>query len=162
MRHSKTGEPIAVRNSPVHGRGVFARRALAPCSFIGHYAGRRHGEAAAREREWNDRVTYLFGLSDGTLIDGADGGNATRYLNHCCEPNCEAVESEGAGGQLEIALYTIRPVLAGDELFLDYALTIDEGTNPADFPCACGAARCRGTLVSSSGGQPGSTVGASG
>ena len=162
MRDSKTGAPIAVRDSPIHGRGVFARRALAPGSFIGHYTGRRHGEEEAREREWNDRVTYLFGLSDGSLIDGADGGNATRYLNHSCDPNCEAIELEGADGRLEIALHTIRAVPAGDELFLDYALTIDESTDPADFPCACGAAQCRGTLVSSSGGQPSSTVGASG
>jgi SET domain-containing protein len=35
-------------------------------------------------------VTYLFALSDGATIDGSDGGNATRYINHSCRPNCVA------------------------------------------------------------------------
>ena len=57
--------------------------------------GRRYTAAALLKVEWrarHDGITYLFNLSDGTTIDGGDGGNATRFLNHACKPNCEAVE----------------------------------------------------------------------
>src|SRR3989441_3902013 len=137
---------VEVRHSSVHGHGVFAARELLPGTLVGVYAGRRYAahEACAR---WDDGLTYLFGLSDGTLIDGAQGGNATRHLNHACEPNCEAVEEYADNGQLTVRIETIKAIRAGEELFLDYALDIDAGDDPADYPCRCGLARCRGTSV---------------
>ena len=86
-------------------------------------------------------------VTDGTLIDGAQGGNATRHLNHACEPNCEAIEEYAEDGQLTVRIETIKTVPAGAEMFLDYALDIDAGDHPSDYPCRCGLARCRGTLV---------------
>ena len=83
---------VEVRHSSVHGHGVFAARELPPGALVGVYAGRRYAVHEASAMTWDDGLTYLFGLSDGTLIDGAQGGNATRHLNHACEPNCEAVE----------------------------------------------------------------------
>ena len=46
-----------------------------------------------------------------------------------------------------MSIETIKAIRAGEELFLDYALDIDAGDDPADYPCRCGLARCRGTLV---------------
>jgi len=46
---------------------------------------------------WNDQLTYPFGLSDGSIIDDAEGGNATRHINHACVPNVEVVERRSAG-----------------------------------------------------------------
>jgi SET domain-containing protein len=138
---------LEVRHSSVHGYGVFAARELPFGTLVGVYAGRRYTAHEARAMAWDDELTYLFGLSDGTLIDGAQGGNATRHLNHACEPNCEAVEEYADDGQLTVRIETIMAVRAGEELFLDYALDIDAGDAPADYPCRCGLARCRGTLV---------------
>jgi hypothetical protein len=75
---------VEVRESRVHGAGVFALHSLPPGFLVGVYEGRRYAPSQAREREWDDAITYLFGLSDGTLIDAADGGNATRHINHSC------------------------------------------------------------------------------
>ena len=138
---------VEVRHSSVHGHGVFAARELLPGALVGVYAGRRYAVHEASAMTWDDGLTYLFGLSDGTLIDGAQGGNATRHLNHACEPNCEAVEEYADDGQLTVRIETIMAVRAGEELFLDYALDIDAGDAPSDYPCRCGLARCRGTLV---------------
>jgi uncharacterized protein len=138
---------IEVRHSSVHGYGVFAACDL-PCgTLVGEYAGRRYTARQARGMAWDDGLTYLFGLSDGTLIDGAQGGNATRHLNHACEPNCEAIEEYADDGRLTVRIETIKAVRAGEELFLDYALDIDAEGDPSDYPCRCGLARCRGTLV---------------
>jgi hypothetical protein len=148
---SSTSALIEVRGSPIHGQGVYARRRLSRGTCIGVYEGRRYSAAALLEVDWSVRhegMTYLFNLSDGTTIDGADGGNATRFLNHACKPNCVAQERVDEQGHLTLELITARAVAAGAELFLDYALTIDESETPADYPCRCGMPNCRGTLVS--------------
>ena len=136
---------VEVRRSDVHGQGVFALRNLRAREVIGHYTGRRYGPDDTHPG-WNDQLTYLFGLSDGSVIDGAQGGNATRHINHACIPNVEAVERRGADDELSIVVRTVRALRAGDELFLDYALVID-GDDPADYPCACGTDACRGTMA---------------
>lgn len=140
---------LEVRHSNVHGHGVFAARALPSGALVGLYAGRRYSAREARTVECDHGLTYLFRLSDGTLIDGAQGGNATRHLNHACEPNCAAFEADTDDGQLTVRIETIRPVRAGEELFLDYALDIDAQDARTDYPCRCGLAQCRGTLAAS-------------
>src|SRR2546427_1885579 len=132
---------VVVRHSSVHGQGVFAVCELPPGTVVGGYAGRRYAAHEASAMAWDDGLTYLFGLSDGTLIDGAQDGNATRHLNHACEPNCEAIEAYADDGQLTVRIETIKAIRAGEELFLDYALDIDAEDDPADFPCHCGHAR---------------------
>ena len=96
---------------------------------------------------WDDQLTYLFGLSARSFIDGAQGGNATLHINHACMPNVEAVELHTDDGELELVVRAIRRIRAGEELFLelDYALVIG-GNDPADYPCACGPHLCRGTI----------------
>ena len=141
---------VEVRLSPVHGRGVYTLRRLPRGTCIGLYEGRRYTAPALLEVDWHARhegLTYLFGLSDGTTIDGAEGGNATRFINHSCEPNCLAQEVTDEHGMPVLQVVTSKRILPGAELFLDYALTIDESETPADYPCRCGARTCRGTLV---------------
>lgn len=138
---------IELRQSDIHGLGVFATQDLPVGTEIGSYTGRRYSEKEAAELDFNDEVTYLFSLSDGSVIDGGQGGNATRHLNHACEPNCEAEEVESAAGELGIRFETIRQVRAGDELFIDYGLVIDDSRDPSEYACACGSAQCRGTMA---------------
>ncbi|MEO8124008.1 MAG: SET domain-containing protein-lysine N-methyltransferase [Burkholderiales bacterium] len=136
---------VEVRRSCVHGQGVFATRLLQAGEQIGCYAGRRYAPDHV-EDAWNDRLTYIFGLSDGSMIDGAQGGNATRHLNHACVPNVEAIEEYDESDKLVINICATRRIAAGEELFLDYALEV-EGDDPAAYPCACVSTQCRGTLV---------------
>jgi len=133
-----------VRRSPIHGLGLFAVRAIAAGEEIGVYAGQRYG--ADGQAEWDDTLTYLFGLSDGTLIDGREGGNATRHINHSCEPNCSAYEVEDPRGVPVIVIEAERDIASGEELYLDYALDVGE-EDISSYACACGTSRCRGTMV---------------
>ena len=105
------------------------------------------GADELEQGEWDSRLTYLFALSNGDVIDGAQGGNATRHLNHACEPNCEPVEYPDDDGNPAIRIETTREVQAGEELFIDYALVIDGAEDAGDYPCCCGAANCRGTMA---------------
>ena len=127
MKHRKqiTSSTPFVRVGPsgVHGLGAFATRDLPPEAFLGLYEGRRYTKAEIATKVWNDQLTYLFTLSNHETIDGAKGGNATRHLNHSCEPNCEAVEEYDEGGELVLKFQTLTAVDAGDELFIDYSTT---------------------------------------
>ncbi len=61
--------------------------------------------------------TFLFGLSDGRVIDGGRGGNSTRWLNHACDANCQAVEEAG-----RVFIEATRAIEPGEELLIDYCL----------------------------------------
>jgi SET domain-containing protein len=138
-----------VRHSTIHGHGVFATAAIPRGRFIGRFAGRRYSpeQAAALDwSDWDEALTYLFGLADGSVIDGGEGGNATRHLNHSCAPNCQAFETLGEDGLSAVEIETLKAIAPGAELLLDYALQL-EGAEAGDFPCRCGARRCRGSLL---------------
>jgi len=138
---------IDIGQSGVHGKGAFAARDLLAGERIGVYEGRRYTARQAVRRNWDSGLTYVFGLTDGTVIDATRGGNATRHLSHSCAPNCVAYEESGGGGQLSVAFYALRDIRAGEELFLDYSLDVDESEDRSAFACACGAKDCRGTML---------------
>lgn len=146
---NQTTSPIIVRHSKIHGNGVFARRKIAANSLVIEYAGERitARKAASRKSADPDNPfhTFFFSLENGRLIDGASDGNDARWINHCCEPNCEAREEEG-----RIFIYTLRDIKRGEELNYDYGLIVEERHTPAikrAYACLCRAASCRGTML---------------
>jgi SET domain-containing protein len=137
---------VEVRASAVHGRGVFASEAIEARSLIGRYRGRRFRAVEGAQADPAGAV-YLFGLSDGSYIDGAVGGNATRFINHSCKPNCVAVEVRGVrGAVLGVDIHALEFIGAGQELFLDYRLEVAE-SDFASYACHCGISDCRGTMA---------------
>jgi SET domain-containing protein len=90
--------------------------------------------------------TFLFSLSTGRYIDAGVRGNAARFINHSCSPNCRAIEEDG-----RIFIETIKAIPAGTELTYDYKLTLpDDWNDPAAlqrYVCDCGSAGCRRTLL---------------
>ena len=139
---------ITARRSSVHGKGLFALQPIAAGERLIEYKGEVTSwrRAAARQRSEAGH-TFVFGLSDGRVIDGSRGGNSARFLNHACAPNCEAIE---AGDRVFIhALTGIRP---DEELFIDYGLAIDgEITDDirVQYACHCGESACRGSMLGS-------------
>src|SRR3954466_175058 len=88
---------LSVRRSSVHGRGVFALRALRAGELILEYTGTvmawKH--AVSRHRRFGEAGhTFLFGLSDGRVINGSLGGNSARCLTQPGVPNCEGAEPD--------------------------------------------------------------------
>jgi SET domain-containing protein len=142
---------FAVRGSAIHERGAFATRAIRRGSRIVEYLGERllHGEADARYRDegGEGHHTFLFRVDRDTVIDAAAGGNAARFLNHSCDPNCAVAIEKG-----RVFIDAIRDIAAGEELTYDYAFpretADDDPRAAARFACRCGARRCRGTLLS--------------
>lgn len=140
---------VAVRNSPIHGRGVFAVTAIAKGARILEYTGERMSHAKA-DRLYGDlhdgsSHTMLFAATDKVVIDATKRGGPARWINHSCAPNCEANEEEG-----RIFIDAIRSIKPGQELSYDYNLLLEErhtAKQKRDHPCHCGARKCRHTLL---------------
>lgn len=140
---------VQVRLSGVHGKGVFALRNWLSGEVVMEYKGevitwdealRRHPHDPA-----NPHHTFFFHLDGGKVIDGKRRGNAARWINHSCSPNCVSDESNG-----RVFIKTLRAVKAGEELFYDYRLSLDERYTASvkrQYLCLCGAANCRGTML---------------
>ena len=71
---------VSIGTSPVHGRGVFARKRLREDTFIGTFAG---------TRTQRDGVHVLWVLAPDGSRNGIRGENALRFLNHSAQPNAE-------------------------------------------------------------------------
>ena len=152
MTDVKEGEqpaPILVRDSNVHGRGVFATRRIEKGERIIEYLGERvsHDEADRRYelKDDNDSHTFLFIVDSKTVIDAGTDGNEARFFNHSCDPNCESVVEKR-----RVFIEAIRAIEPGEEMTYDYQIYRDHD-DPENideiFACRCGFANCRGTML---------------
>ena len=146
---AKTGRRIQVRRSGVHGKGVFALQDIAEGDMVAEYVGEVISWDEAQDRHPHDPAqpnhTFYFHVDADRVIDANFGGNASRWINHACEPNCETDEREG-----RIFIMALRDIAQGEELNYDYGLMLEERYTPklkAEYPCWCGAPSCRGTLL---------------
>ena len=151
---SKSARPadhrrIQIRRSGVHGKGVFALQDIAEGEELIEYVGEVISWAEAERRHPHDpqnpNHTFYFHIDEDHVIDGLHGGNASRWINHACAPNCEA-DQQGN----RVFIRALRDIAAGEELNFDYGLIIDERYTPklkAEYACWCGADECRGTML---------------
>lgn len=140
---------IAVRQSGIHGTGVYALRRVRKGTRIIEYTGERvsHAEADRRYeyKDVADNHTFLFILDARAVIDAGVGGNEARFINHSCAPNCLTVIEKR-----RIFIDALRNIAPGEELHYDYLIQ-REAHDPPDieeiFGCHCGAKQCRGTML---------------
>ena len=138
-----------VRESGIHGKGVFAMRDFAEGETIMEYTGEVISWQEAQDRHPHDpsnpNHTFYFHIDDTRVIDGLRKGNSAKWINHSCDGNCEADEVRG-----RIFIKALRNIKSGEELHYDYGLVTDERYTAklrAEYPCWCGAKTCRGTLL---------------
>ena len=139
-----------VRNSAIHGRGVFAATTIRKGALVIEYRGERTTWDIASARPDSDpdnpHHTFIFETSDGLVIDGGHRGNAARWINHSCVPNCKSFEDDDGRVYIEAR----RTIAAGEELTYDYRLSLDGRITRKirdAYACRCGAKRCRGSLL---------------
>lgn len=140
---------LALRRSGIHGRGVFAREFIPAGTRLIEYKGERITEEEGDARYPLDPSvpyhTFLFEIDDGVVIDAGRKGNMARWINHSCEPNCDAVIEDA-----RIFIESVRDIEPGEELTYDYNFVLEERHTPAakrKYPCECGSPGCRGTML---------------
>jgi SET domain-containing protein len=138
-----------IRRSSIQGRGAFATRRIRAGQRLIEYTGDRispdEGDRRYEEDGMQRHHTFLFTLDDDTVIDGGRGGNESRYINHSCDPNCEAVIEDG-----RIFIYAKRNIQPGSELTYDYQYERFDWHTPEDeafYACLCGSPKCRGSIL---------------
>lgn len=136
-----------VGHSRIEGMGVFAKRRIHRGARIIEYTGERvlADRLLAPAGGTEPSRVYTFRLNETTVIDGARGGNASRFINHSCEPNCEAYAFDD-----RMYIYAQVDIARGEELTFDYKLAPLPGrrakSRPDEHACSCGAKNCRGTM----------------
>jgi uncharacterized protein len=137
-----------VKNSKIHGRGLYATADIEEETQIIQYVGEKitKEESTKRALEWEEQaretgegLVYIFELDDTYDIDGRLGENPARYMNHSCDGNCEAINYDG-----EIWIVARKDIKKGEELVYDYGYNMEHFL---DHPCLCGADNCIGYIV---------------
>ncbi len=98
-----------VGESPIHGRGLFARHDIALDDYIGTYEG-----PATQDNGMH--VLWLWN-EDNERWEGVDGKNEMRFLNHSSEPNADWWGTD---------LYATRDIVADEEITFDYGWDEEE------------------------------------
>ncbi|MCC7052454.1 MAG: SET domain-containing protein-lysine N-methyltransferase [Gemmatimonadaceae bacterium] len=140
-----------MRTSKIQGKGAFATRRIPKGHRIIEYLGECIDEAESDIRYPDDEMgrhhTFLFSIGDGTrVLDAGPIEWPAKYINHSCDPNCEAIEEEDG----RVFISALRNIPKGAELSYDYAYERTAEHTEADeklYVCRCGSAKCRGTIM---------------
>lgn len=131
-------EQVIFKPSPIHGIGGFARVDLPAGTRIIEYTGEKITKKESLSRCQGNNE-YIFALDDERDLDGNVASNPARFLNHSCQPNCEALLESG-----RIWLVSLRQIRAGEELAFNYGYDLEDYRQ---YPCSCGASGCVGYIV---------------
>ncbi len=141
-----------VKNSKVHGRGIFANQEIKKgqkvIEYIGEKITKMEGDKRSNRRinrYLNSKTTgsvYIFELNKKYDIDGSPKYNKARYINHSCSPNCEVEIKKG-----KIWIISIKKIKENDELSYDYGYEFDKD-DYKDHPCKCRSKKCMGYIIS--------------
>ncbi|XP_062311981.1 histone-lysine N-methyltransferase 2B-like [Osmerus eperlanus] len=137
-------EAVGVYRSAIHGRGLFCKRNIESGEMVIEYAGNviRAVLTDKREKYYDSRGIgcYMFRIDDFDVVDATMHGNAARFINHSCEPNCYS-RVINVEGQKHIVIFALRKIYRGEELTYDYKFPIEDASNK--LRCNCTARRCR-------------------
>nr|XP_057942886.1 histone-lysine N-methyltransferase, H3 lysine-36 specific isoform X2 [Doryrhamphus excisus] len=115
--------------------------------FVSEYVGEVIDEEECRSRirhaqEHDICNFYMLTLDKDRIIDAGPKGNEARFMNHCCQPNCET-QKWTVSGDTRVGLFALVDVPAGTELTFNYNL---ECLGNGKTVCKCGASNCSGFL----------------
>jgi hypothetical protein len=131
--------PVEFRDSPIAGRGVFARRPFRPGDVVVAYAPRQRKVEVHDPEATAAAETKLTLLSDQRYVIIPDTRVPGGWLcNHSCDPNA-AIFSDGEG-----RIQCTQPISPGQEVTIFYGWV--SRNEPTRDPCRCGSPRCRGFI----------------
>jgi SET domain-containing protein len=129
---------IEFHPSAIHGIGGFARLPILKGEVVVEYVGERISKEESVRRCAMSNA-FIFALDETHDLDGNIPANLARFLNHSCQPNCEAIEQNG-----RIWIVTLRDIAVGEELTFNYGYSLEEYN---EHPCHCGSGECVGFVL---------------
>ncbi|CAD6224696.1 GSCOCG00005507001-RA-CDS [Cotesia congregata] len=142
MLKETSKESVGVYHSHIHGRGLFCLRDIEAGEMVIEYAGEviRASLTDKREKYYDSKHIgcYMFKIDDHLVVDATMKGNAARFINHSCEPNCYSKVVDILGKK-HILIFALRRITQGEELTYDYKFPFED----IKIPCTCGSRKCR-------------------
>lgn len=142
---------LEVRNSTIHGFGLFVTEDIAAGEPVVEYVGELIREHIGDEREetyakeqGGDGSCYMFRLDEELIVDATRKGSMSRFINHSCEPNCVCRIVTCDKGLKHIVVFAKVDLKAGAEVTYDYKFGV-EGDGKK-LVCLCGSASCMGRM----------------
>ncbi len=138
-----------IRDSGIHGRGLYAAGPISQDTWIIEYVGEKVSKEESERRaiglienaRGNDSAkVFMFILNDEWDIDGGVEWNDARLANHSCDPNVEAQVWD----EKEIWFVALRDIAPGEELTFNYGFDLESWD---EHDCRCGAKRCPGYIA---------------
>jgi SET domain-containing protein len=128
----------AVRESPIHGRGLFAVEPIPAGEVVCVKGGYVFDRETLRSMPGWYRAAEIQVAEDLFIgpVEEREREGGIVFSNHSCEPNI------GVRGQ--IVFVAMRDVRAGEELTHDWATTDDDDY---ELECRCGSAGCRRVIT---------------
>lgn len=126
---------IVVGESSIEGLGLFAREPIAAGEIVARIGGAAVDTIELLRRMAEGPVSSAAVDDDLHVIQETD--DPLRYGNHSCDPNTWLTDA--------VTIAARRPIAAGDEITSDYATMT--GVESWTMVCACGSAKCRGTIT---------------
>ncbi|XP_041515966.1 histone-lysine N-methyltransferase, H3 lysine-36 specific isoform X2 [Microtus oregoni] len=129
------------------GWGLRTKTDIKKGEFVNEYVGELIDEEECRARiryaqEHDITNFYMLTLDKDRIIDAGPKGNYARFMNHCCQPNCET-QKWSVNGDTRVGLFALSDIKAGTELTFNYNL---ECLGNGKTVCKCGAPNCSGFL----------------
>uniref|UniRef100_A0A250Y8C2 Histone-lysine N-methyltransferase, H3 lysine-36 specific n=3 Tax=Castor canadensis TaxID=51338 RepID=A0A250Y8C2_CASCN len=129
------------------GWGLRTKTDIKKGEFVNEYVGELIDEEECRARiryaqEHDITNFYMLTLDKDRIIDAGPKGNFARFMNHCCQPNCET-QKWSVNGDTRVGLFALSDIKAGTELTFNYNL---ECLGNGKTVCKCGAPNCSGFL----------------
>lgn len=148
LRKRGQSEYVEVRDSEIHGSGVYCVQPIKKEEYFIEYVGNLIDKEESERRAWAQyerhektgaAAVYIFNLTKKWDLDGNVEWNPARLINHSCEPNSEAIQD----GK-RIYLQALRDIEVDEEITFDYGFDIE---CYEDHPCRCGSPQCVGYIV---------------
>ncbi|KAM3612230.1 uncharacterized protein V6R79_004996 [Siganus canaliculatus] len=139
--------PVEIYRTLSCGWGLRAVSDIKKGAFVIEYVGEMIDEEECRARirhaQENDIFNfYMLTLDKDRIIDAGPKGNQARFMNHCCQPNCET-QKWTVNGDTRVGLFALQDIPKGVELNFNYNL---ECLGNGKTVCKCGAPNCSGFL----------------
>ncbi|CAF99053.1 unnamed protein product, partial [Tetraodon nigroviridis] len=128
---------VLMTSSDATSQGAFV------IEYVGEVIDEEECRARIKHAQENDIFNfYMLTLDKDRIIDAGPKGNQARFMNHCCQPNCET-QKWTVNGDTRVGLFALQDIPKGKELNFNYNL---ECLGNGKTVCKCGAPNCSGFL----------------
>lgn len=113
-REYAAAEPF---NTGARGWGLRATEDIKKGAFVVEYVGELIDDEECKKRladkaKNNDSNFYFLTIDKDRIIDAGPKGNLARFMNHCCQPNCET-QKWMVNGATNIGLFAVCDIASG-------------------------------------------------